>query len=424
MWSFVWQPTKSAKKFIVGGAAAAFLLFIILFNVPGLKAKAADPLRQIIGNEGVAYLETILFGVEDTVHQWQHETGLAEAEAPWQLPTSTPTSQVLTIAMPAATTAPPTTTPTLPPAPTVGVPATTRPTTIPTATPIPSPLPTTTSTPWNLASITPFGTLDGEGTWTPYLHNNANDVVAYRTFLQPDPDRPFTVVGVVAIDLRQTDLHFVLGSQEPSVVDGPHGTGRIPQSEQVAGELLAAFNGGFKATHGYYGAMANGVEALTAKDGLATVVIYADGTIGLGEWGTDIVAAEAMIAWRQNAKMVVSDGDVTAAAVRNSLADWSGSIDNEVVTWRSGLGLSADRQVLYYFAGPSLSMPILGEVMVAVGVHDGMLLDINDYWVHFSAFAQGEDSLMGTPLFSNGMAHHPHRFLRQYERDFFYITVQ
>jgi hypothetical protein len=40
--------------------------------------------------------------------------------------------------------------------------------------------------------------------------------VAYRTYLQPDPRRPFTVAALVAMDLAYTRLHFLPGSQEPA----------------------------------------------------------------------------------------------------------------------------------------------------------------------------------------------------------------
>ena len=373
-------------------------------------AAAADPLRAWLGNENVAWLEGVLFTVQDEVQQRQYALSQQQPDTPWEpiLPTATVS---------------PTPTPTATrPRPTLAPALLVTPTPLPqTATPIPTP--TTTPTPWQPPAAAALGQMEGEGIWSPYLFGDDNQVVAYRTFFQPDPERPFALVAVVAIDLTQTQLHFVLGSQEPSRPDGPRGRGQIPAKHKIAGTLLATFNGGFKATHGQFGAMAEGIEVLPPQDGLATVGLYRDGSIKIGAWGTDILPDDDLIAWRQNAPLIIANGLITEAAQRNSMSDWSGSVHDEIVTWRSGLGLSTDRQVLYYFAGPSLHMPSLAQAMLAVGVEQGMLLDINPSWVQFSAITAPEGELTVTPLL-NEMPH-PDRYLNRYgyERDFFYLTV-
>lgn len=402
-------------------AALCLLLFStapILANRPSLGADGAHVLRSVIGNQGVADLEAAVFNTQDTFRRLQYDSGLAQAEAPWALSTSAPTFVPTQTPLPSAT-------PTVIHAVIVSYDTVdSKATLLPTVSPTQMPTATPTATPWQPAAAVALGHIENEGIWTAYLTNTAGQTVGYRTFLQPDPERPFTLVGVVAIDLEQTELHFVLGTEEPALEGGPHGNGRIPAADQAMGTLLAAFNGGFKATHGEYGAMANDLIALPAKDGLATVGLYEDGSVRIWAWGQDITADESLVAWRQNAHLVVENGAVTAMAERNSLYDWSGSINNEVVTWRSGLGLSADGRTLYYFAGNSLNMPTLGAAMTAVGVEQGLLLDINPYWVHFTAFIPQGDTLAVDPLFPAEMNHHADRFLRAYQRDFFYITTR
>lgn len=397
-----------------------------------LTAQLASPLRHLIGNEAVAELESLLFGVQDSARRFQYEAGLAKPEAPWavtseqstvgseqyavfstQYPADSEESVISGTPSPVVTLQPaipniqyPLPTPTKE-APKPEIPATLTP----------------TPAPWQPTAVLPLGSLEGEGVWLPYLYNPTGETVAYRTFLQPDPERPFTVVAIVAFDLTKTRLNFVLGTQEPRLEDSPFGTGIIPEADKTAEYLLAAFNGGFMATHGQYGAMANGVEALPPQDGLATVAMGENGRIRIGQWGSDILASDKLVSWRQNAHMVVQDGKITPETSANSLYYWSGSINNEVVTWRSGLGLSQDGNTLYYFAGPSLHMPALGQAMVAAGVEDGMLLDINPYWVHFTAVHAQNGELAATSLM-DGMDDHIDRFLRMYQRDFFYITVQ
>lgn len=409
------------------GLSLLSLAFVTINNWPAAGAQAADGLREVIGNEGVAALETVFFQAQDTARQIEFRLGLEEASAPWQAAEQAPV-----VAAPATLTAtapPPVMIAVTQPAPVLvsapGV-AAENPAPIATATPSPTvtPLPTATATPtpWQPAAVSALGSLEGEGVWSPYLQNAAGETVAFRTYLQPDAERPFTVVAVVAFDLSQTRLHFVLGTEEPAVAGGPRGSGRIPAADLVGGALLAAFNGGFKAEHGNYGAMAGGVVALPPLAGLGTMALYDDGAVRIGEWGEDIDASPGLVAWRQNAPLVVKYGEMTEAAQRNSIVDWSGSIDGEVVTWRSGLGLSGDGRTLYYFAGPSLNMPALGRAMVATGVFQGMLLDINPSWVHFTAIRAGTEGPVAEVLLAE-MKTHPDRFLRPYSRDFFYVTA-
>jgi hypothetical protein len=178
------------------------------------------------------------------------------------------------------------------------------------------------------------------------------------------------------------------------------------------------------ASHGEYGAMSNGTTALPAKSPYGTVAIYQTGEVQIGEWGSDILPDGDFVSWRQNARMVVHNGQINDRVYNGSIITWGGNINGEIVTWRSGVGLSADQQILYYFAGSSLSMPTLAESMTAVGAYNGILLDINASWVHFTAFRPGEDAFTAEPLFEEGMETHTDRYLLQSSRDFFYVTVK
>lgn len=394
-----------------GGLGLGLALFVLITLFPAAGATLADPVRRVIGNRGVAQIEMLVFQVQDTLRQWSYQTGLVEVETPWQLP---PTPANTPTAAPSAT-------PTTRPVQEKNTPIVVTPTVTPTPTITPTPSPT----PWTLPPLTPLGNLAGEGQWSPYLAVDG-EPVAIRTFLQPDAaDRPFAVAAIVAIDLRHTQLHFILGSEEPSLADGPRGYGFMDKAHKQAGLLLATFNGGFKATHGRFGAQDAWTEAIPPREGYGTVVMYEDGSVRLGEWGVDELPAEGIIALRQNARLVVQDGAITEEVYNNSVADWGGTIDFDIVTWRSGIGLSADGQTLYFVAGPSLSMPALAQTMVSAGVDNGILLDINESWVMFSAIQADEaGNLTAAPLLPEGMSHQPDRYLRQSPRDFFYVTVK
>ncbi len=406
-------------------------VFLLLIAQPGLAALAAAPLRRIVGNQAVAEVESAIFLLQDITIQQANDLGVLEARAPWQLlgrrsdwslgqapaappPTATATPALgadlaqdksMPTAGPTAASLPtPAVTPTIPPLPTEAN---------------PSPTPEQ----WSLPAVPAFGSLEGEGFWQPYLFDADGGVVALRTFLQPDPERPHAVVAAVALDLRKVQLHYVLGSEEPSLPGGPQGDGYIAADHKQPGKLLATFNGGFMATHGEYGAMAGGFMPLPPKEQAGTVAIYRDGSVRIGVWGEDIEPSGDFAAWRQNASMVVRDGGIDERVFNGSIATWGGNLDGVIVTWRSGLGISADGKVLYYLAGPAMSMPTLARTMQAVGVYNGILLDINAYWVHFAAIQAEVDGLRAEPLFAEGMETQADRYLRQSPRDFFYITA-
>ncbi|GAB4581537.1 MAG: hypothetical protein Fur0022_42850 [Anaerolineales bacterium] len=381
---------------------------------PSAGAQMANVLRNLFGPRVVAQLETVVFQVQDTVRQWQYQTGVKQAEAPWGNTTPTefaPTQPTATASLPTGTPSP---TPTHPIAPSSPIPTQT-----------PSPTPTLTPTPyiWNLSPLPPLGSLEGEGLWQPYLFDQNGQMVAARTFLQPDPDRPYAIVAVVAFDLTQTDLHFVLGFSDPGLPDGPKGDGLIPEADR-SGNLLAAFNGGFRTANGMFGAMSNGIVALPPLPGMATVGIYQNGEVRIGSWGDEITESPTLLAWRQNCPLVVQDGEISSRVYNDSIVDWGGTISNQIVTRRSGMGLDQEAKTLFYFAGPSLSMPALADAMLTAGVYDGMLLDINHFWVHFTAISPGETGLIADPLLPEDMIDHVDRYLNPSPVDFFYVTLQ
>lgn len=393
--------------------------YLIISFVPNVAAQGANALRGIIGKEAVGELETIYFTIQDNVKQVQYDTGIAEAEAPWEMPTLAATLDPIPITIHVTDTPIPTAIPQQETADETPEP-------IETAVPItPSPEPSPTPAHWTLPAAIPFGDLVGEGVWQPYLTNQAGEVVALRTFLQPDAERPYALAAIVAFDLSQIDLRYVLGSEEPALPDGPHGFGFMDADDKASGNLLATFNGGFMGTHGAYGAMADGLEAIPAKDGYATVTIGEDGAVRIGEWGNGLdKSGGPYTAWRQNARLITQDGKITERVYNGSAATWGSSIEGDVVTWRSALGIDETNEMLYFVAGPSLSMPALANALTAVHAHNSLLLDINESWVHFAAIQYQDGEPLAEPLLPEGMDTTVDRYLRQSARDFFYVMAK
>jgi hypothetical protein len=197
----------------------------------------------------------------------------------------------------------------------------------------------------------------------------------------------------------------------------------MPAEDKLPGVLIAMFNGGFKGRHGHFGAMANQLVALPPRDGLGTLVIYKDGRLRLGEWGSDINSSPDMLAWRQNGPLVVSSGQINPRIYNNAPSDWGYTVTDVSPTWRSGIGLSNDGKTFYYLCGSSLSMEMLAKSMLAVGILNGIQLDINNYWVHFVAVRDVENKLSLEALFPDMMFENIDRYLYAYSRDYFYVTL-
>jgi hypothetical protein len=373
---------------------------------PAVGAYGADFLRKIVGNRIVAALEMTLFKIEDGARNLEYRLGLAPATSPWAIaPTATPVP-TLTLAVgeleePAGAA--------VPTQPKSGV------IILPTPTPAPA---------WAPPPVTPLGILQGVAVWEPYIQDPQGRQVAYRTFVQPDADRPYALTGIVGFDLEHIRLHFVLGFAEPYAQGvEKKGKGTIPAGDMLPERLLAAFSGGFKYEHGAFGAMVDGYTAAPPKDGLGTLAIYRDGHIRIGVWGEDVTDSPEIAAFRQNGPLVIQNGALNK--VVEDPTQWGYTISGETITWRSGIAISPDEKTLYYFAGPYLDIASLARAMQSVNPHMAMQLDINNFWVHFTAFKldNGTGQLAPQALFPEQMGSNLERFLNPYPRDFFYVTT-
>jgi len=121
--------------------------------------------------------------------------------------------------------------------------------------------------------------------------------------------------------------------------------------------------------------------------------------------------------------LMVHNGTINPLVYINSANDWGSTVKGNVVTFRSGIGISQDGKVLYYFAGQSLTMPALAQAMQDAGAYQAMQLDINNYYVLFTSFKFENGQLAAFPLLPKDMVANLNRFLGSYSRDFFYITA-
>jgi len=373
---------------------------------PSLGAQGADVLRKVVGDQPVAWLEGAVFQVQDTFRQWEYRLGVKPA-APWASALTATVSP--SPFLPAAT-------PTAGPA----TPTVEKTSTTPTATSTP----TLTATPvrWPPKPIPAIGSLPGEGQWSPYFTDAQGHMVGYRTFVQPDPARPYTIAAVVAIDLGQTRLHYVLGFTEPMSKVNITRTGIIPNEDKKSGVLLAAFNGGFLTAHGQFGVMVEGKTLMPMRDGLGTLAIFQDGRVQIGVWGNDITSYDGIVVLRQNGPMIIAGGTINPQTGNDSPDYWGRTVHGEVATWRSAMGISADGKTLYYAVGASLTISALAQALKAADMDSAIQLDINYYWVLFCTIRFDKNGPTSLPLLAE-MKDNVNRYLHANARDFFYITA-
>jgi hypothetical protein len=232
----------------------------------------------------------------------------------------------------------------------------------------------------------------GEGEWIaisddPFVNAYPNAPAAfYQTFLRVDPERPFASVYITLWDPRQVQLHVAMGTKEPESATGETGLGLVPREPEVMDKIVGAFNGGFQALHGEFGAMAEGRVYLPPKPYAATVAVMEDGRVGMGSWpgpgkeAWDEARANAqippaMISLRQNLTSVVEDGKYNPW-----LRWWWGAApeDTKEQTFiaRSGLCLTHEGHLAFLW-GESMGPEELGKAMLALNCRRGMHLDMN-----------------------------------------------
>ena len=263
--------------------------------------------------------------------------------------------------------------------------------------------------------------LPGEGQWAPtgpLVHGSAGLYVAQ---FRADDVYTSQITSAVWIDPKIVHVALIPGSQEPggTWTQPPY----IPVSEEP--DAVAAFNGGFRMADAQGGFYLDGQEQVALRDGAASVVIYKDGHIDIGRWGTEVTMTPDVTAVLQNLVLIVDSGQMSSDATYNDTKVWGTTVGTNTVVPRSGIGITADG-ALIYVAGPALTAKSLGESLLRAGAVRAMTLDINPEWVTFNFFEPdsstgGEDASKLYPEMERPAT----RYLAptHESRDFFALTI-
>ena len=248
--------------------------------------------------------------------------------------------------------------------------------------------------------------------------------VIYRTILHPDPRRPYAELFVFAIDLSRARIHAVAGSVEPKAAAG---STELPRPGLIQpehnGQLLAAFNGGFKAEHGHYGMMVNGTELLPPRSGSCTVAARSDGSLRVGTWRALRAASDDLSWWRQTPACMAEGGALHAGLQSSDSKNWGATIEGSTVIRRSAVGLDAQGKTLFVGISNATTARALASGMLHAGAHDVAQLDVNFSYPKFALYRRSAGGELDAITAVKGFAVDRDEYLRKPStRDFFYVT--
>ncbi|MGH9124348.1 MAG: hypothetical protein ACRDZ8_06430 [Acidimicrobiales bacterium] len=258
--------------------------------------------------------------------------------------------------------------------------------------------------------------VNGTGPWQPAGDPTDSGYSIYVAEVTVGGGVPPAVVAWM--NAETTHVVLYAGTNEPP---GPWTEkSAVPPDQQQ--DLLAAFNSGFMIADYHTGWYDDGMTAMPLQPGAASLVINADGTVNVGQWGRDVGPGPGVQAVRQNLPLLVDNSTpVPSASVPSA---WGATLGGVAATWRSGAGITAGGD-LVYVGGPSLTPLALAQILVAAGSLRAMELDINPEWVSFATFAHVGDAVPGPITQGNnvlsGMNFAPSHYLQPFSRDFFAV---
>jgi hypothetical protein len=392
---------------LISGILTILITLLLLLTVvpiisPSAGADMADILRTVVGPGPVAVLESISFQLQDVYNQVRYQVSGNQSQIAFSDPAQNQIIPTYGLSTPAAG--------------------------IAQNKPVLSSTPDVQNTSESVRNVLSDAPQIGWQAYGPIV--NGLPAMA-RALVTLDPQRSYTAIALVRIDLSRLQLNIMPGNIEPAHPSGISQAipdlGMVPPSEQS--QLVAAFNGGFKQVHGHYGMMVDGITLLQPKKGMATVALYKGGQVKIGAWGTDIDQTPDLAAFRQNCPLLIESGKVNPALYNDNRSAW-GTTENMDITWRTGLGITQDGHYLIYAVGNGTTVATLAGSLQQAGAYMAMQLDIHQYYAHFNTYTYQPNTdpntsasyqLIGERLVQE-MVYNPHLYLTPNTRDFFYLT--
>ena len=241
-------------------------------------------------------------------------------------------------------------------------------------------------------------------------------------YLRPDNLHTSYLAGIAI--MNSSLLRYV---QHPGFSEPGH-LAQLGLSDQLVGKdlqgLVATFNSAFKVKDSLGGYYQNHVTIKPLVAGKASLVIYADGHMDIGSWGSEVKMTPDVSSVRQNLSMLIDNDVVTPNLNVSVLKNWGFTVKNAHFVWRSGIGIDANGNIIYV-AGNSLSVQSLADLLHTAGAVRAMDLDINQYWISYMwypALTPTHPTL--NPIKLVPFTRLANRYLSPGSRDFFAVYVR
>ncbi len=364
---------------LLGMPLSALGLWIAIHRVEWLGPWRADTGRAVVGNDAITWLEEVAYGAED---EFNLATKGDQAPAPqWEVPEPAP-----------------------PPDP-------------------------TKKTLYPHFAVDPVGPMyktfaaTGDGAWVPIADPHRPDEPAplLKTLIHPDKKRGWAHVAVVAADLRQVRLHLVAGMHEPMT--------KLPEAKAATrtgiiapehmGRALAAFNGGFKATHGQYGMKSEGILWLVPRVRACTVAMYAKDVLKIQSWEAIEATQSDMVWFRQTPMCMYENGEMHKGLTVEENTLWGATLDKDTVIRRSAIGLDETGNLLFVGISDATTATAIAKAMNHAGAKHVAQLDVNFSYPKFvTVEADGK-----VRAIIAGFEYTDEDYVKKpMSRDFFYLT--
>lgn len=313
-------------------------------------------------------------------------------------------------------TPPPSSTSSTTPSPTNSATPTSTPTSTPTATSTAIPDPDQIAP---LEALVPLATpvIDGEGVFKTVLSLNGVPTIRIA-YLRPDQEHTSYLAGVAVMTSGLVRFTLHPGFLEPGKLANYQTPNFIPKADLP--NLVATFNSGFKLKDSKGGYFSEGFTAKRLEKGSASFVIYEDGHVDIGAWGSDVSMNSSVAAVRQNLSLLVDNGLIASDLEKNILSKWGYTIKNDFFVWRSGVGITASGNIIYA-AGNALSVQSLANILVDAGAVRAMELDINPEWISYMWYPKVGSTWPQKLLAFDRPAN---RFFKKSSRDFFAVSLR
>ncbi len=230
--------------------------------------------------------------------------------------------------------------------------------------------------------------LQGEGVWesSGSPRDNQGRPIVYKTFYRPSVDFPNAVVYMMVIDMNLTFMRYYVGSQEPAAQRG-----NSEVENNMRAKILAVTNAMWMQRHSKgAGAIFRGRPVYPMIDGMASLLVYKDGSVDIREWSDDIPVPLIQDA-RQLSYLIVKDGMVVQSVLRRGRLEDSeiglgfllggGGKDQDgkhfwFVAHRSAFGIRKDGNLVFAI-GHHIGSKDLAKALVLAGCERGMHADAN-----------------------------------------------